>query len=205
MKKVYEYLKVLSETKTDDRAFFLETLKMKNYADVELSEQDMWVLTNASQDDEYMQIKLKEADELSLDTEAPSETGEELSLDTPSEETPTETDATEKLTLAAPAEETPTETDGEELSLDTPSEETPTETDGEELSLDAPSEETPTETDADGDADGDASEEPKKEVETSKEGIGILPLLGEIQDKLANGKPSEVELAALKAIKKLVG
>ena len=42
-------------------------------------------------------------------------------------------------------------------------------------------------------------------IETSKEGIGILALLGEIQEKLANGKPSEVELAALKAIKKLVG
>ena len=55
---------------------------------------------------------------------------------------------------------------------------------------------------------GDTSSEPKEEkdekkIETSIEGVGILPLLAEIQEKIANGKPSEIELAALKAMKKL--
>jgi len=158
-----------------DRPSFIEHLEIKNYGSNELTETDMWILTNASQNAEYLDNKLREADELSLDTEAPSEESEEeLTLDTPSTDT--------------------------ELTLDTPSEETtstPTEGEGEaELTLDTPSEET-TSTPTEGEAEG--------EIETSKEGIGILPLLGEIQEKLANGKPSEVELAALKAIKKLVG
>ena len=46
-------------------------------------------------------------------------------------------------------------------------------------------------------------EKDEKKIETSIEGVGILPLLAEIQEKLANGKPSEIELAALKAMKKL--
>ena len=46
-------------------------------------------------------------------------------------------------------------------------------------------------------------EKDEKKIETSIEGVGILPLLAEIQEKIANGKPSEIELAALKAMKKL--
>ena len=60
----------------------------------------------------------------------------------------------------------------------------------------APTEEaTPTEEDED---------EDDSKIETSKEGIGVLALLGEIQEKLATGKPSPVEVAAIKALKKLV-
>ena len=150
MKKIYEHLKMLSDTPIDEREMFLETIKMMSYSSTELTEHDMWILTTASENSDYLYGKLKEADEMSLDTEAPTETDE--------------------LTLDAPEE------GGEELTLDAPTETETTE----------PTEE-------------------KEEIETSKEGIGILPLLGEIQDKLANGKPSEVELAALKALKKLVG
>ena len=162
MKKIYEHLKMLSDTPIDEREMFLETIKMMSYSSTELTEHDMWILTTASENSDYLYGKLKEADEMSLDTEAPTETDE--------------------LTLDAPEE------GGEELTLDAPEE------GGEELTLDAPTETETTE-----------PTEEKEEIETSKEGIGILPLLGEIQDKLANGKPSEVELAALKALKKLVG
>ena len=77
------------------------------------------------------------------------------------------------------------------------------ETDTSELSLDDTTETEETELSL-----GDTSSEPKEEkdekkIETSIEGVGILPLLAEIQEKLANGKPSEIELAALKAMKKL--
>lgn len=88
--------------------------------------------------------------------------------------------------LEAPEEELLTLDDTNTVSNDNAS----TETEETELSLD------------------DTSSEPKdekdeKKIETSIEGVGILPLLAEIQEKLANGKPSEIELAALKAMKKL--
>ena len=40
-------------------------------------------------------------------------------------------------------------------------------------------------------------------IETSLKGVGILPLIAQITDLIADGKPSEVELAALKALRKL--
>ena len=181
-----DHIKILSEMEANDRNTYIDHLEIKNYGSSELTETDMWILSQAAENNEYLTGKLKEAEELSLDTEAPEEevtiepeldlgtdtsTEDELSLDTPSDDT--------ELSLDTPAED--------ELSLDTPTD-TPAE---DELSLD-----TPTDT---------PSEEPKEEIETSKAGIGILALLGEIQEKLATGKPSEVELAALKALKKLVG
>ena len=91
----------------------------------------------------------------------------------------------------APEGETPA-TGGEELSLDpAPEGETPAAAGGEELSLDPAPEATP------------ETETTSPEIETSLEGAGILPLLAQIQDALASGKPSEVELAALKAMKKM--
>jgi hypothetical protein len=208
--KVYTYLKQLSETPVEERDTFIESMKMRSYSSPEVTETDIWILTTANENAEYLESKLKEADELSLDTEAPAEVSseEELTLDAPTEDTPAE--GGEELSLDAPAEEAPTDS-GEELSLDTPAE------GGEELSLDAPAEEAPTDSGEELSLDAPAEEtdatetteetpaEEKEEIETSKAGIGILSLIGEIQEKLANGKPSEVELAALKALKKLVG
>ena len=101
--------------------------------------------------------------------------------------------------LEAPEEELLTLDDTNTASIDNAS----TETEETELSLDDTAETEETEL-----SFGDTSSEPKEEkdekkIETSIEGVGILPLLAEIQEKLANGKPSEIELAALKAMKKL--
>lgn len=162
--KINKYLKQMSEISLDERSHYVESVNIHNYGSGVLSETDMWILRTAADNAEYLENKLKEADELTLDKEAPSENDEELTLDEPSSD--------------------------EELSLDEPSE-----SGEDELSLDS---EEKTEKTDDSIEDGE-----KPEIETSLEGAGILPLLAEIQDKLANGKPSEVELAALKALKKL--
>ena len=72
-----------------------------------------------------------------------------------------------------------------------------------ELSLDDTAETDTSELSLDDTSSNPKEEKEEKKIETSIEGVGILPLLAEIQEKLANGKPSEIELAALKAMKKL--
>ena len=206
MAKLEDYLKQLSEIPAEERQIFIEALTIKNYGSNELSETSMWILNTAAGNADYLENKLKENEAMTLDTEAPAEQSEELTLDTPSEETPTEGGETPTEGGETPTEGGETAPEGGEtapeggetapegeLTLDTPSEETPTEG-GEELSLDTTTEE----------PDSTETTEEKEEIETSKEGIGILALIGEIQEKLANGKPTEVELAALKALKKLV-
>ena len=192
MAKLEDYLKQLSEIPAEERQIFIEALTIKNYGSNELSETSMWILNTAAGNADYLENKLKENEAMTLDTEAPAEQSEELTLDTPSEETPTEGGETAPEGGETAPEGGETAPEGE-LTLDTPSEETPTEG-GEELSLDTTTEE----------PDSTETTEEKEEIETSKEGIGILALIGEIQEKLANGKPTEVELAALKALKKLV-
>lgn len=182
--KIIDYLRQLSEVPFDDRMRMVESINIQNYGSSSLSETDMWILRTAADNAEYLEKKLKEADDLTLDKEAPSENDEELTLDEPksddelSLEKPTSSDKGDELSLDEPDD------DSDDLSLDEP--------DDDDLSLDDNSEK-PKESD----------KKDKEEIETSVEGAGILPLLAEIQDKLANGKPSEMELAALKAMKKL--
>jgi len=182
-----DHIKTLSEMEENDRDTYLTHLEIKNYGSSELTETEMWILSQAASNNEYLTNKLKEADELSLDTEAPVEPTVEPTVEP-------EVD----LGMDTPTDTTDISTSNDDLSIDTPTED-PTVEPEVDLETDTPtdSENTP--------SDSNTTEEPKKEIETSKAGIGILPLLGEIQEKLANGKPSEVELAALKAIKKLVG
>lgn len=185
------YLKKISDIEENARGYFVESLKLKNYGTNELTEHDMWILTNSAENNEYLTSKLKEA-ELALDQEAPVE--EELSLDAePSEDY--------ELTLDEPAEE-------DTLSLSPPEEQT-----GEEIPVtdeidsetvtDVPSEEDVTIADDTLEIPEEEIEDDKPKIETSLAGVGILPLISEIMDKVANGKPSEVELAALKAMRKL--
>jgi len=188
-----KFLKRLSESPAKERVDMLDMINIQNYASRILSETDMWILTNAANDELYLNKKLKEVEELKLDMEAPSEelsldsaSGEELTLDAPEggeDDLSLDAASGEELTLDDP------EGGEDDLSLDADEELTMNEPEGEEeLSLDA-------------DADDDNSK-PKKEIETSMEGVGILHLIAEIQEKVSGGKPSEIELAALKAIKK---
>ena len=209
MMKVADYIRRLASADENERINVVESINIQNYAMNMLSETDMWILRTAAENVEYLNHKLKEAETSTLgkDLEAPEE--ELLTLDDTStvsnDNASTETEETE-LSLDDTAE-----TDTSELSLDdtTETEETElslddtAETDTSELSLDDTTETEETELSLD-----DTSSEPKvekdeKKIETSIEGVGILPLLAEIQEKLANGKPSEIELAALKAMKKL--
>ena len=196
MMKVADYIRRLASADENERINVVESINIQNYAMNMLSETDMWILRTAAENVEYLNHKLKEAETSTLgkDLEAPEEelltlddTNTELSLDDTAE-----TDTSE-LSL-----DDTTETEETELSLDDTAE-----TDTSELSLDDTAE-----TDTSELSLGDTSSEPKEEkdekkIETSIEGVGILPLLAEIQEKLANGKPSEIELAALKAMKKL--
>ena len=180
-----DHFKILSEMEENDRDTYLTHLELKNYGSSELTETEMWILSQAASNNEYLTNKLKEADELTLDKEAPVE---KPTIDSGVDSTTDSSDTTnDDLTL-----DTPSDTDNTDTgSSDTGSSDTDnTDTDN-----------TDTDNTDTGSSDTDKS---KKKIETSKEGIGILPLLGEIQEKLATGKPSEVELAALKAIKKLV-
>jgi len=202
--KLNQYIRILAEMEESKRSTFIDHLEIKNYGSNELTETDMWILTNVAKNSEYLKSKLREAEELSLDKEAPEEasgdtgadsgldtpTEGELSLDTSSKPTP---EGGNELSLDTPAED--------ELSLDTPSKPTPE--GGNELSLDVSPNAVGGE-DSTLDTSSETDDTQKKEIQTSKVGIGILPLLAEIQKKLANGRPSEVEIAALKAIKKLV-
>lgn len=127
---------------------FLSQMIIKNYANNMLTEHDMWILTKAINDEQYLDSKL-------LEDEAPEEANLEV---------------VDSL-----------EIDDMELSSN------------------------PDTSDVDNNIDSiEASTENEEGIETSKAGIGILAMLGEIQDKLANGKPSEMEIAAIKALKKLV-
>ena len=164
----------------NDRDTYLTHLELKNYGSSELTETEMWILSQAASNNEYLTNKLKEADELTLDKEAPVE---KPTIDSGVDSTTDSSDTT-----------------NDDLTLDTPSDTGSSDTG----SSDTGSSDTDN-TDTDNtDTDSSDTDKSKKKIETSKEGIGILPLLGEIQEKLATGKPSEVELAALKAIKKLV-
>ena len=196
MMKVADYIRRLASADENERINVVESINIQNYAMNMLSETDMWILRTAAENVEYLNHKLKEAETSTLgkDLEAPEE--ELLTLDDTNtasiDNASTETEETE-LSLDDNAE-----TDTSELSLDDTAE-----TDTSELSLDDTAETEETELSL-----GDTSSEPKEEkdekkIETSIEGVGILPLLAEIQEKLANGKPSEIELAALKAMKKL--
>ncbi len=171
--KLFEYLKKMSKIEETERIEFLGYLEMRNLASAELTETDMWILTNAAENTEYLTSKLAE-EELTPAPEAP-------------DETPTVDPLATTDTAEVPAVDTATEVPATDV---VPTEETPTEPSAEE---------TPTEETIEDDEDEDDSE-----IETSKEGIGVLALLGEIQEKLATGKPSPVEVAAIKALKKLV-
>ena len=190
--KLVSYLKKLSETVESGRSDLVELIRLKNYGSNELSENAMWILTTASKNNEYLTSKLQE--ELSLDQEAPSEEDEELTLDSPSEDDG-------DIPAEMPAEDEPSAS-ADDLTFDDDA--APEEGGEGDIPSEAPAEgeeEMPAELDADEASDEETEEEPK--IETSLAGVGILPLLAEIQEKLANGKPSEVELAALKAMKKL--
>ena len=216
MMKVADYIRRLASADENERINVVESINIQNYAMNMLSETDMWILRTAAENVEYLNHKLKEAETSTLgkDLEAPEE--ELLTLDdtntTSIDNASTETEETElslddtaetELSLDDTAEtelslDDTAETNTSELSLDDTAE-----TDTSELSLDDTTETEETELSLD-----DTSSEPKvekdeKKIETSIEGVGILPLLAEIQEKLANGKPSEIELAALKAMKKL--
>jgi hypothetical protein len=195
----------MKNTAESQRVALVEAVNIQNYGISLLTEYDMWILRNAAENAAYLDDKLKEA-ELTLDDEAPVEDDEltlddadnsdELSLDDEDDELTLDgEDGGDELSL----DDTGTDTDTDELSLDD-------EDNGDELSLD--------DTDTDelslDDEDNsdelslDDEDEEDSNIETSKAGVGILPLISEIQDKLASGKPSEVELAALKALRKLV-
>ena len=196
MMKVADYIRRLASADENERINVVESINIQNYAMNMLSETDMWILRTAAENVEYLNHKLKEAETSTLgkDLEAPEE--ELLTLDDTStvsnDNASTETEETE-LSLDDTAE-----TDTSELSLDDT-----TETDTSELSLDDTTETEETELSLDDTSSNPKEEKDEKKIETSIEGVGILPLLAEIQEKLANGKPSEIELAALKAMKKL--
>ncbi len=196
MMKVADYIRRLASADENERINVVESINIQNYAMNMLSETDMWILRTAAENVEYLNHKLKEAETSTLgkDLEAPEE--ELLTLDDTStvsnDNASTETEETE-LSLDDTAE-----TDTSELSLDDTAE-----TDTSELSLDDTAETEETELSLDDTSSNPKEEKDEKKIETSIEGVGILPLLAEIQEKLANGKPSEIELAALKAMKKL--
>ena len=145
MIELFKKIKIMNEVEKKD---FLSQMIIKNYANNMLTEHDMWILTKAINDEQYLDSKL-------LEDEAPEEANLEV---------------VDSL-----------EIDDMELSSN------------------------PDTSDVDNNIDSiEASTENEEGIETSKAGIGILAMLGEIQDKLANGKPSEMEIAAIKALKKLV-
>ena len=209
MMKVADYIRRLASADENERINVVESINIQNYAMNMLSETDMWILRTAAENVEYLNHKLKEAETSTLgkDLEAPEEelltlddTNTELSLDDTAEtdtselslDDTTETEETE-LSLDDTAE-----TEETELSLDDTAE-----TEETELSLDDTAETDTSELSLDDTSSNPKEEKEEKKIETSIEGVGILPLLAEIQEKLANGKPSEIELAALKAMKKL--
>ena len=219
--KIYKYFKKISNVDFNQRMDLVENLKIKNYGTSELTETEMWILTNAADNAEYLNKKLRENNKLTLDVEAPEENQTTLSTE-PSVDSelsfddevtqPTDDqelsldDETEELSFD---DEVTQPTDDQELSLDDETEELSFDdevtqpTDDQELSLDDETEELSLDEEPPQSVESDSDDSGDSKIETSIAGVGILPLLGEIQDKLANGKPSEVELAALKAMKKL--
>ena len=183
MMKVADYIRRLASADENERINVVESINIQNYAMNMLSETDMWILRTAAENVEYLNHKLKEAETSTLgkDLEAPEE--ELLTLDD---------------TSTVSNDNASTETEETELSLDDTAE-----TEETELSLDDTTETEETELSLDDTSSNPKEEKDEKKIETSIEGVGILPLLAEIQEKLANGKPSEIELAALKAMKKL--
>src|SRR5574344_591168 len=171
MMKVADYIRRLASADENERINVVESINIQNYAMNMLSETDMWILRTAAENVEYLNHKLKEAETSTLgkDLEAPEE--ELLSLD--------DTDTVSNDNASTETEET-------ELSLDDTAE-----TDTSELSLDDTTEETELSLD-------DTSSEPKEEkdekkIETSIEGVGILPLLAEIQEKRSEEHTSELQ------------
>ena len=209
MMKVADYIRRLASADENERINVVESINIQNYAMNMLSETDMWILRTAAENVEYLNHKLKEAETSTLgkDLEAPEEelltlddTNTELSLDDTAETDTSELsldDTAETDTSELSLDDT-TETEETELSLDDTAE-----TEETELSLDDTAETDTSELSLDDTSSNPKEEKEEKKIETSIEGVGILPLLAEIQEKLANGKPSEIELAALKAMKKL--
>lgn len=184
--KLTNYLKRIASVTYSERSGIIETINMQNYGSNILTETDMWILRTAAENEEYLNDKLEEVNNsIKLDSEAPAETSdieqEILALDTTAETS---------SSGALDALDTSTISSNEEPVVS--SEEPSTASETAEVVTSIESEEEP-----------EMEEDGKRKIETSLEGVGILPLLAEIQDKLANGKPSEIELAALKAMKKM--
>ncbi len=195
--KIYKYLKKISNVDFNQRMDLVENLKIKNYGTSELTETEMWILTNAADNAEYLNKKLRENNKLTLDVEAPEENQTTLSTE-PSVDSELSFD--DEVTQPTDDQELSLDDETEELSFD---DEVTQPTDDQELSLDDETEELSLDEEPPQSVESDSDDSEDSKIETSIAGVGILPLLGEIQDKLANGKPSEVELAALKAMKKL--
>lgn len=197
--KLTNYLKRISEVPFSERQNVIETITIQSYGSNILTETDMWILRTAAENEEYLNSKLIEAGKvIKLDTEAPEETDtleqDIMNLDSSSEtpeETSTPTDTTELPSIDVPTELLDAPEDSSTSSEDTVAPTDVTDTAEIPAGSETNSEDVTDTTDT------------KPVFQTSLEGVGLLPLLAEIQDKLANGKPSEVELAALKAMKKL--
>src|SRR5574344_1798222 len=199
MMKVADYIRRLASADENERINVVESINIQNYAMNMLSETDMWILRTAAENVEYLNHKLKEAETSTLgkDLEAPEE--ELLTLDdtntTSIDNASTETEETElSLDDTAETEETElslddtAETDTSELYLDDTAE-----TDTSELSLDNTTGTEETELSLDDTSSEPKEEKDEKKIETSIEGVGILPLLAEIQEKRSEEHTSELQ------------
>lgn len=174
--KLYDALSLILESDNSvTRVDIFDHIKTINYANSELSDHQLWLISESLNDNAKITEMLNNL----------SESGEELSLDLDAPEEP------ESLDIDLDAEE---ESESNELDDATISDDD---------NLELPSEiETPM--DSDDSQESNENTAIDAEQETSAEGIGVLSLIGEIQSKLANGKPSEVEIAAIKALSKLL-
>jgi len=199
MNKFKELLKELKLSSADKRIALVENFEIVNFVSNEISEYNLEILKKAALNEGVLNKLIEDEDiDLSMDEPAPAEDNsnpfDEVDTDSTAEEN--ETDDTEN-----PFD------DGSDDSVDTDTTDTANTEDDpfadETTNSDDMTDETDTDPDEDTDDDEDEEDE-SSNIETSAEGVGILPLIAEIQKRLANGKPTEVELAALKALRKLV-
>jgi len=184
---IIKYLKEMKNMTLSEKEEYLDKLELKNYISFELTTETLNRLRNIAKDESLFNEYLKEAEE--LEDEAPEETTDVDDLDIDTETTETDT----------------TDTDTDDIDIDTEADATDTDTDADDIdTTDIDTETTETDTEETTDISTNDTVETEEMQSENSEGAGILSLLQEIEKKLNKNKPSEVEKAAYKALKKLM-
>jgi hypothetical protein len=206
--------KIIEMKNVEDRKNYIETLKIMIYTGINLSESEIEIIESHINDEKELKkryLDLVVSEELNSDTEPPVEDDELDKLmndDDDSDDSADSVDSDDSADSADSANDNSANDNSDDeldkLMNDDDDDNDIADDTSDNDNVDDDDDKDNVDDDAGDDNDNDDADDDSDEIEMSKEGVGILPLIAEIQKRLSNGKPSPVEIAALKALKKLL-